>query len=274
MNVKELSSNIRKDLADKIAKLEHKPCLAVIQVGNRYESSVYVRNKERACTEVGIQSTMVNLPDNITELELIQIIHELNNSKGIHGILVQLPLPKHINPTRVSQAISPVKDVDCFHSYNCGCILNETGFIQPCTPSGVLAILKYNNVKLKGSHVVIVGRSNIVGKPLALMLINEGATVTVCNSSTKNLKSITSLADVVVTAIGKPKYFTPEYFKPDATIIDVGINRGEDGKLCGDVDYENVKEKVANITPVPGGVGIMTVTQLLVNTFNCYKNQI
>ena len=179
-----------------------------------------------------------------------------------------------LNEDRVSQAISPIKDVDCFHSYNCGGILNETGFLAPCTPSGVISILKENNVKLTGSRVVIVGRSNIVGKPLAVMMINEGATVTVCNSKTKGLSRLTKSADIVITAIGKPKYFTKDYFNENAVVVDVGINRDKEGKLCGDVDYANVKNYVSKITPVPGGVGIMTVTQLLVNTYNCYLKQI
>lgn len=273
MNVKELSNNIRMKLLERISEEEEKPCLAVVQVGNEYQSEVYIRNKKKACSEVGIKSTMVNLPGNISELELVSIIHELNKSKGIHGILVQLPLPKHINETRISQAIAPIKDVDCFHSYNYGGILNESGFISPCTPSGVLTILKEWNVKLRGSHVVIAGRSNIVGKPLALMLINLGATVTVCNSKTKNLKKLVKGADIFISAIGVPKYFTADYFNKNVSIVDVGINRDSEGKLCGDVDYENVKDLVANITPVPGGVGIMTVTKLLENTYKCFLKQ-
>lgn len=273
MNIKELSNKIREELRQEIESSGAEPKLAVIQVGDGFESNVYIRNKQKACEGVGILTNNIKLPKDISESELVSIVHHLNNDKETHGILVQLPLPKHINERRVSQAISPIKDVDGFHSYNLGGLVVETEAISPCTPLGITNILKHWNVNLVGKNVVVVGRSNIVGKPLAIMLINSGATVTVCNSKTKNLKEFTRNADVVITAIGKPKYFTKDYFKDGAYIIDVGINRSSDGKLCGDVDYEDVVNIAKEITPVPGGVGLMTVTQLLANTLECYNYQ-
>lgn len=274
MRGKPVSENIRQQIKEEVEKLEVKPNLTVIKVGNDPASETYVRNKIKACEEVGMLSTLIQLPDTIEESELISIIGTLNKSPMTHGILVQLPLPDHINEDTVAHAITPSKDVDCFHPYNVGRLYNEKGHIKPCTPSGVISIIQHYGKEIAGADVVIVGRSNIVGKPLATMLTNMGATVTVCHSRTKDLASKTRRADIVVTAIGSAKFFGPEYFGPDAIIVDVGINRDEDGKLCGDVDYYNVVDNVNAITPVPGGVGIMTVTHLLYNTLQCYLYQI
>lgn len=273
MKGKPVSEHIRDYIKYEVAQLEVKPNLTVIKVGEDPASATYVRNKIKACEEVGMRSTLIQLPEDIEEEELIDIIGTLNKSEMTHGILVQLPLPEHISEENVANAITPSKDVDCFHPYNVGRLYNENGHIKPCTPSGVISILQHYGIKIAGADVVIVGRSNIVGKPLATMLTNMGATVTVCHSKTKNLKYKTRQADIVITAIGKAKYFTMDYFHNNSVIVDVGINRDEDGKLCGDVDYANVFENVKAITPVPGGVGIMTVTHLLYNTLQCYRYQ-
>lgn len=270
---KPVSENIRKQIKEEVSQLEVKPNLTVIKVGHDPASGTYVKNKIKACEEVGMLSTLIQLPDNIEEEELIGIIGTLNKSPKTHGILVQLPLPEHIDEDTVANAITPSKDVDCFHPYNVGRLFNEKGHIRPCTPSGVISILQYYGKQITGADVVIVGRSNIVGKPLATMLTNMGATVTVCHSRTKDLASKTRRADIVVTAIGSAKFFGPEYFGPDTIIVDVGINRDEEGKLCGDVDFAKVQDTVQAITPVPGGVGIMTVTHLLYNTLQCYLYQ-
>lgn len=273
MKGKPVSESIRNYIKEEVSQLEVKPNLTVIKVGNDPASATYVNNKIKACKEVGMKSTLVELPEDIEEDELINIIGAFNKAENCHGLLVQLPLPEHISEEKVANAITPYKDVDCFHPYNVGRLFNEIGHIKPCTPSGVLSILKYYGIKISGADVVIVGRSNIVGKPLATMMTNLGATVTVCHSRTKDLKEKTKRADIVITAIGKAKFFTMDYFNENSVIVDVGINRDENGKLCGDVDYLNVVDNVKAITPVPGGVGIMTVTHLLYNTLQCYLYQ-
>lgn len=273
MKGKPVSESIREYIKEEVKQLDIKPNLTVIKVGNDPASETYVNNKIKACFDVGIESTLVQLPEDIEESELIDIISTFNKSDKCHGLLVQLPLPEHISEEKIANAITPSKDVDCFHPYNVGRLYNEIGHIRPCTPSGVISILQYYGIKIAGADVVIVGRSNIVGKPLATMLTNMGATVTVCHSRTKNLKEKTKAADIVVTAIGRGKYFDMSYFNENSVIVDVGINRDENGKLCGDVDYANVVDNVKAITPVPGGVGIMTVTHLLYNTLQCYLYQ-
>ena len=271
MQAVEVREKLEDLLHQEVIKMSEKPNLTVIQVGDNQASNVYVRNKVKACKRVGIDSSVIKLPIEVSQKELIRIINILNDNDKVHGILVQLPLPKHINENRICEAISPLKDVDCFNPTNIGKISTYAGHTDPCTPRGIITLLKYYNVVLEGARVVVVGRSNIVGKPLTLMLINEGCTVTSCNSKTKDLKSITKQADIVITAIGKPKYFTKDYFSKNCIVVDVGINKDEDNKLCGDVDYNDVYPNVKGITPVPKGVGLMTVITLLQNTINCYR---
>lgn len=241
--------------------------LAVIMVGDDPASSVYVRNKERACAEVGIRSCSRRLPATASTKEVIASIAEL--SAWADGILVQLPLPEHIDEKKVLGAIPPEKDVDCFHPYNIGKLLTGEAVLRPCTPAGILHLLG----DVSGKHCVIIGRSNIVGKPLALMLLHANATVTVCHSKTKDLASYTRQADVLISAVGKPRFITADMVKPGAVVIDVGINRDENGKLCGDVAFEEVAAKASAITPVPGGVGPMTVAMLLKNTVEAASYQ-
>lgn len=270
MKSKVICDEIKRKIREEIKDYTVKPNLTVIRVGNDPSSITYVKNKIKACDEVGMLSTLVELPESISQEELISIIRALNKSPKVHGLLVQLPLPEHIDSNTVANAICPSKDVDCLTPYNIGLLSYNIAGIKPCTPSGILSILNHYGVNLRGSDVVIVGRSNIVGKPMATMLTNMGATVQVCHSLTKDLASKTSKADIVICAIGKPKYFKAEHFKEGAVVIDVGIDRDENGKLCGDVDYDNVISKVKAITPVPGGVGPTTVVHLLSNTLKCY----
>ena len=241
------------------------PGLAVILVGDNPASAVYVRNKHKACEEVGINSLQIMMPENTTESELLKKIDELNSDDKVNGILVQLPLPKHISEEKIINAISPKKDVDAFHPTNVGKItLGKYDFL-PCTPAGIMELLDYYNVDINGKECVVVGRSNIVGKPMALLLLAKNGTVTVCHSRTKDLKSVTSRADILVVAIGKPNFITGDMIKPGAVVIDVGINRTENG-LKGDVNFDDVKNKCSFITPVPGGVGPLTVACLMENT--------
>ncbi|MFQ9934696.1 MAG: bifunctional methylenetetrahydrofolate dehydrogenase/methenyltetrahydrofolate cyclohydrolase FolD, partial [Lachnospiraceae bacterium] len=236
-----------------------------IQVGNNPASTVYVNNKKKACEYVGIKSLSYELKEETTEEELLGLIDKLNNMPEVNGILVQLPLPEHIDEDKVIERISPKKDVDGFHPMNVGALsIGRKGFIS-CTPYGIIQLLKRSGINVEGKHCVIVGRSNIVGKPMAMLLLRENGTVTVVHSRTKNIKEITSQADILVVAIGKPKYITKEYVKDGAVVIDVGINRNENGKLCGDVDFDDVLPKVSAITPVPGGVGPMTIAMLMNN---------
>ena len=248
--------------------------LAVVIVGNNPASQVYVRNKMKACENVGFYSENIELDENISEKELLQEIDKLNKNDRINGILVQLPLPSHINELKIIDSISPEKDVDGFHVANIGKMVigDETGFIS-CTPYGIMQLLEEYKIEIAGKDAVIIGRSNIVGKPMALMLIQKGATVQVCNSRTKDLRKKLNDADIIIVAAGVPKLLKKEDVKKGAVVIDVGINR-VDGKICGDVDYEEVAEKTSYITPVPGGVGPMTIASLIKNTFKSYKNSL
>lgn len=249
------------------------PHLAVIIVGDDPASQSYVKGKSKACEEVGIKNTTIRLPHSTTEDELLNVIDELNNDFGVNGILVQLPLPDHIDEHFVMNAIAPEKDVDGFHPVNVDALYTGKEGILPCTPKGIIKLLKEANVEIAGKNAVVIGRSNIVGLPVAKLLLNENATVTVCHSRTQNLKEITANADILVVAIGKPKFVTADMIKPGATVIDVGVNR-VDGKLVGDVDFDNVKYRAGIITPVPGGVGPMTITCLMHNTIECFLKQL
>lgn len=264
-----LAATIREDVAARAAALTTKgvkPGLAVILVGQDPASQVYVRNKVAACEKAGLHSVLEQYPADMTQEALLSRIETLNSDHRIHGILVQLPLPKHIDSHRVIETIAAQKDVDGFHVSNAGLLMTGTPLFRPCTPYGVMKMLESENVVLRGAVAVIVGASNIVGKPMAMLLQAAGATVTICNSKTRDLAWHTRHADIVVVATGKPGMVTGDMIKPGAIVIDVGINRGADGKLCGDVDYASVKEVAGAITPVPGGVGPMTIAMLLVNT--------
>ncbi len=266
---KAIAKEIKDGVAVKVEELKAKgiePGLAVIIVGEDPASKVYVRNKARACKECGIKSQVIRLPEETTQEELIEVIHGINADDSVHGLLVQLPLPRHISEKAVLAEIDWHKDVDGFHLMNAGALLTGQATVQPCTPAGCIELLKRSKVKLDGANAVVIGRSNIVGKPMALLLLQNNCTVTVCHSHTKNLKEIVAAADVVVAAIGKPRFVTADMIKEGAAVIDVGINRLEDGSLCGDVDFEGAAEKAACITPVPGGVGPMTIAMLMENT--------
>ena len=250
------------------------PGLAVIIVGDNPASRVYVNNKIKACEEVGLHSEVHEMPNDTSEEVLLEQIEDLNNNSQIHGILVQLPLPDHIDDDKVLEAISVDKDADGFHLYNMGALVVGNTVFPPCTPYGIQCLIERINVPVEGQHAVVVGRSNIVGKPMALMLLQMDATVTICTSKTRNLASITTLADILVVATGKPKMITADMVKKGAVVIDVGINRLEDGRLVGDVDFDAVKEVAGYITPVPGGVGPMTITKLIVNTIQAAQRTI
>ena len=265
---KKISKEIKDEIKEKVAvwKAEGREvCLAVIQVGNDPASTVYVGNKKKACEYTGIISRAFELPEETTQEELLALVQQLNEDDSVHGILVQLPLPKHMNEDAVIEAISPKKDVDGFHPMSVGALsIGKKGFIS-CTPYGIIQLLKRSGIEIAGKNCVIIGRSNIVGKPMAQLLLRENGTVTITHSRTKNLKEMAASADILVAAIGKPKFITSEYVKEGAVVIDVGINRDENGKLCGDVDYDDVVDKVSAITPVPGGVGPMTIAMLMNN---------
>lgn len=265
---KTISAQIKDELKLKTEELKKEGievCLAVIQVGCDPASSVYVRNKKKACEYVGIKSLSYELPEETTEDELLSIIEELNGRKDVNGILVQLPLPAHISEEKVLDSISPLKDVDGFHPQNVGALcIGKPGFVS-CTPAGVIQLLKRSDISIEGKECVVIGRSNIVGKPMAMLLLRENGTVTVAHSRTKNLKEIAKRADILVVAVGKPQMITAEYVKEGAVVIDVGIHRDENNKLCGDVDYESVEPVCSAITPVPGGVGPMTIAMLMNN---------
>ncbi len=273
---KNLAKNIRESLKDEVKELKNAeiyPKLAVIMVGDDKASKVYVKNKSKACEDVGIAYEEYLLPASTKMQELLELIEKLNNDETIHGILVQSPLPNGLDANEAFRTISPKKDVDGFHPINVGKLsLNQDCFIS-CTPYGIIKMLESYNVPIEGANAVIIGRSNIVGKPLAKCLLNKNATVTVCHSKTKNLKEITKNADILIAAIGKPKFVTEDMVKNGATVIDVGINRTDDGKLVGDTDFENIKEKVQYITPVPGGVGPMTIAMLMYNVVKAAKQQ-
>ena len=242
------------------------PGLAVVLVGDNPASQVYVRNKVKACHDAGLHSVLEKYEATMTEAELLARVEALNNDASIHGILVQLPLPAHIDAQKVIEAISPAKDVDGFHIASAGALMTGMPGFWPCTPYGCMKMLESIGYKLKGKHAVVIGRSNIVGKPMALMLLQQNATVTICHSATQDLKAQTLQADVIVAAVGKRNVLTADMVKPGAVVLDVGMNRNDEGKLCGDVDFEGVKQVASYITPVPGGVGPMTITMLLVNT--------
>lgn len=269
---KALANDILDKLSLKVNRLDTAPNLVVIQVGNDPASSVYVRNKERTAERVGIKSETIKLSKHITQEELLEIIDKYNNDSLVNGILVQLPLPKHIDEQVILEAISPMKDVDGFHPLNVGKLNIGQMQMIPSTPAGIMELLKANHIELEGKHVVIVGRSNIVGKPLAHLLLEANATVTIAHSRTKDLKHLTKLADILVVAVGQPELITEDYVKDGTVVIDVGINRTESG-LKGDVDFNSVKSKVAAITPVPGGVGPMTIAMLMNQTYQAYCTQ-
>ena len=264
-----LSRQLRSEVAQRAAALKSRgvtPGLAVVLVGDNPASQVYVRNKVRACEDSGLHSVLEKYDADMTEAALLARVEALNNDPAIHGILVQLPLPKHIDAQKVIEAISPAKDVDGFHIASAGALMTGMPGFWPCTPYGCMKMLESIGYDLKGKHAVVIGRSNIVGKPMALMLLAQDATVTVCHSRTKDLKAQTLQADVIVAAVGKRNVLTADMVKPGAVVLDVGMNRNDEGKLCGDVDFDGVKEVAGWITPVPGGVGPMTITMLLVNT--------
>lgn len=266
---KEVSAAVRNEITEQVAKLKENgitPGLAVIIVGNDPASRVYVNNKKKGCEQTGMNSFEYALPEETTTEELISLIEKLNEDEKVHGILCQLPVPKHIDEEKVLNAISPEKDVDAFHPVNCGKVMTGDYKFAPCTPAGMVEMLKYYNIPMEGKNCVIIGRSNIVGKPMAMLMLKNNATVTVCHSRTENLAEITKQADILVAAVGRPKFVTADMVKDGAVVLDVGINRMEDGKLCGDVDFDAVCEKTSYITPVPGGVGPMTITMLLKNT--------
>ncbi len=265
---KALAANIRADVKKRAGKLDAKPGLAVVLVGKDPASRVYVDSKEKSCKEVGFYSEKYVLDENIDEMELLNVVEKLNQSRKIHGILVQLPLPKHINEQLVIDAILPYKDVDGFSAVNIGNMLMGNNMIIPATPKGVIKLIESTGVGIEGKHAVVVGRSNIVGKPAALLLQQKNATVTMCHSRTKNLEKYTKQADILVVAVGKPKLIKANMVKKGAIVIDVGTNR-VDGKLVGDVDFDSVKKVAGYITPVPGGVGPMTIACLLENTLEC-----
>lgn len=265
---KAISAAIKEALKEKVEQLKKEGtqiCLAVIQVGSDPASSVYVGNKKKACTYIGIDSLAYELPEETTQEELIALIDELNDKEEVNGILVQLPLPKHIDEDKIIQAIAPKKDVDGFHPQNVGALcIGQSGFVS-CTPAGIIQLLKRSGIEIAGKECVIIGRSNIVGKPMSLLLLRENGTVTVAHSKTKNLQEVTKRADILVVAVGRPKMITREYVKEGAVVIDVGIHRNENNKLCGDVDYDDVAPICSAITPVPGGVGPMTIAMLMHN---------
>ena len=274
INGKEIAANLRGEIAAETAALKEKgitPGLAVILVGDDPASQTYVRNKQKACEEVGFYGKQINLPATTTQEELLTVVKELNARKDIHGILCQLPLPKGLDDGAVIAAIDPKKDVDAFHAENVGHIMIGDQHSLPCTPAGVMELIHRSGISVEGKHCVVIGRSNIVGKPMAMLLLQENGTVTICHSRTKGLAEICRQADILVAAVGRAKFVTADMVKPGATVIDVGINRDENGKLCGDVDFAAVEPIAGAITPVPGGVGPMTIAMLMKNTLTAAK---
>ena len=271
---KKISGEIKDEIKEEVAKLKEQGidiALAVVKVGEDPASAVYVRNKEKACEYVGIKSITYALKEETTQDELLELIDKLNADKEINGILVQLPLPKHLDETEVLNRIDSKKDVDGFHPMNVGKMMIGEETFLPCTPAGIVELIKRTGVEITGKECVVIGRSNIVGKPMAMLMLKENATVTIAHSRTKDLKEVTKRADILIVAIGKPKFITADYVKEGAVVIDVGIHRNEDNKLCGDVDFDSVSEKTYAITPVPGGIGPMTVTMLLANCVRSAK---
>ncbi|PEX92599.1 bifunctional methylenetetrahydrofolate dehydrogenase/methenyltetrahydrofolate cyclohydrolase FolD [Bacillus cereus] len=270
----EVAEKKRAQLKDEVVKLKEQgivPGLAVILVGEDPASRSYVKGKEKGCEQVGIYSELIELPETITEERLLAEIDRLNGDDRINGILVQLPLPKHIEEKAIIERISPEKDVDGFHPISVGRMMTGQDTFLPCTPHGILELVKETNLDISGKHVVVIGRSNIVGKPVGQLFLNENATVTYCHSKTQNMKELSKLADILIVAVGRPKMVTADYIKEGAVVIDVGVNRLETGKLCGDVDFDNVLDVAGYITPVPKGVGPMTITMLLHNTVESAK---
>ena len=269
INGKEIVASVRERIKQEVQEMANhgkQPGLAVVLVGNDPASAVYVRNKEKACQEAGMYSEVHRLPEETTEQALLTLISQLNEDPRINGILVQLPLPDSIREDHVIDSISVHKDVDCFHPINVGNLMIGKRGMLPCTPAGVIEVLKYLNVPISGKHAVIIGRSNIVGKPMAMLMLRENATVTVCHSRTENLPEVCRQADILIAAVGKAKMVTKDFVKPGAIVIDVGMNRDEHDKLCGDVDFDDVLETAGYVTPVPGCIGPMTITMLLKNT--------
>lgn len=271
---KAISAQIKEEVKAQVAAYRDRGAeitLAVIQVGNDPASSVYVGNKKKACAYVGIRSLAYELSEETTEEELLTLIADLNGRKDVHGILVQLPLPAQIDENKVINAIDPGKDVDGFHPQNVGALCTgQDGFVS-CTPAGIIQLLTRSGISIEGKECVVIGRSNIVGKPMALLLLKENGTVTICHSKTKNVKEVAKRADILVAAVGKPRMITEEYVKEGAVVIDVGIHRNAENKLCGDVDYESVAPHTSAITPVPGGVGPMTIAMLMYNCVEAYR---
>ncbi len=273
---KDLATNIKKDLAVEVEELKKQgvtPHLTVVLVGHDPASESYVKGKEKACAETGMGSNVIRLDETISEDELIQTVDKLNKDDAVHGILVQLPLPDHIDEQKIIDLIDPEKDVDGFHPVNIGRLVTEQEGMVSCTPLGIMEMLDSKNIEIQGKNAVVVGASNIVGKPVAQLLLNRGATITNCHIYTEDLKAHTKMADILVVAVGKAHLITADHVKEGAAVIDVGINRLEDGSMTGDVDFENVKEKASYISPVPGGVGPMTITILLKNTIIACKRQ-
>lgn len=271
---KALRNRILEGLKAEVKKLEKKPFLAVIIVGNDPASKIYVSNKKKTALELGFQSVVIEMPENTPEKVLLEKIEELNKNKEVNAILVQLPLPAHISTARVIETVNPQKDVDCFHPFNTGKIAqNARPFVYPCTPKGIIRLLEEYKIPVAGKNAVVIGRSNIVGRPVAAMLTNLDATVTICHSKTQNLSEITKNSDILISAAGSRGLVTADMVKDGAAVFDVGMNRDENGKLAGDVDFEAVKEKASFITPVPGGVGPMTICTLMTNTFELFRRQ-
>ncbi len=273
---KKVSEHIRAEIAEGVEKLKAEtgvtPGLAAVLVGEDPASEIYVRNKRKACANAGMYSEEHKLPAETTEQELLNLVDRLNNDLNIHGILVQLPLPDHINEAKILRAVTPLKDVDGFHPYNVGLLVEGNPSFISCTPHGIIKMLEFYNIDIAGKQAVIVGRSNIVGKPVSMLLLHRHATVTICHSRTKPLDEVTRRADILVAAIGRANFITADMVKEGAVVIDVGINRNKEGKLTGDVDFEAVKDKASYITPVPGGVGPMTISMLLWNTLESAKS--
>ncbi|MBC2313672.1 bifunctional methylenetetrahydrofolate dehydrogenase/methenyltetrahydrofolate cyclohydrolase FolD [Listeria welshimeri] len=267
---KEIQERVTTEVAE-LAKIDKKPGLAVVLVGDNQASRTYVRNKQKRTEEAGMKSVLIELPETVSEEKLLEVVEELNTDDTIHGILVQLPLPKHISEEKVIDIISYDKDVDGFHPVNVGNLFIGKDSFVPCTPAGIIELIKSTGTQIEGKRSVVIGRSNIVGKPVAQLLLNENATVTIAHSRTKNLPEVAKEADILVVAIGLAKFVKKEYIKPGAIVIDVGMDRDENNKLCGDVDFDDVIEEAGFITPVPGGVGPMTITMLLANTLKAAK---
>jgi methylenetetrahydrofolate dehydrogenase (NADP+)/methenyltetrahydrofolate cyclohydrolase len=264
-------NKMKEDVLEFAKKYDRLPHLVVILVGDNPASVSYVTGKGKACEEIGIKNTTIKKPENITEKELLEIIDELNNDSTVDGILVQLPLPKHINPDLVINSITPAKDVDGFHPFNVASLYLKQPGIVSCTPKGIIEVLDFANIQIEGKHAVVIGRSNIVGMPVSKLLLDRNATVTICHSRTKNLAEITKTADIIIAAVGKAKFVKADMVRDGAVVIDVGVNRDETtGKLCGDVDFKDVEPKASYITKVPGGIGPMTITCLMENTLECY----